>query len=158
MILTFCVCVFSFLFFSQARARAALGVCTRTLTGSRIYTDCSLSGKPSTFVDYSDSKCSVPSTSLPSISPVASRTCTGGSCSQGYKFFCNAVQPVPPAPSDCITSPDVNGDGRVDILDMLIVLNLWGSCGSNLACNKADLNCDGRIDINEVTAIIINWS
>lgn len=50
---------------------------------------------------------------------------------------------------------DLNGDGNVDITDMLGVLANWGACGEG-ACN-GDLNDDGVVDITDMLAVLSHW-
>jgi hypothetical protein len=58
--------------------------------------------------------------------------------------------------SDCgdPTVPgDVNGDGIVDVTDLLAVMDLWGPCSG---CN-ADLNGDGIVDTVDLLEVVGNW-
>ena len=138
------------------RQRAAVGVCVQTGDGgSRIYTDCGEDGKPSTFTSYFGTNCQSVTQNPPAKS---GRVCTGGTCSAGQKVFCNAVGNSPPPPSNCVTSADINGDGKVDLFDVLEVLGVWGACGTNLACNKADLNCDGNVNLLDMSLLINAWT
>jgi hypothetical protein len=53
---------------------------------------------------------------------------------------------------------DVNGDGRVDIFDAVVVGRSWEANTSDPAYTyAADLNGDGRIDIFDAVAIGRNW-
>ena len=54
----------------------------------------------------------------------------------------------------CAEDPDLNGDSRVDLLDILPVLDRWGQCGN---CAE-DINCDGSVDLNDVLAVINAWT
>jgi len=47
---------------------------------------------------------------------------------------------------------DVNGDGTVDVTDLLEVVNMWGSDDSN-----ADVNDDGIVDVSDLLAIVSAW-
>ena len=138
-----------------SQQRVALGVCVRDSTGSRIYTDCELNGKPSTYESYVGNSCQGQSLAP---NQIDGRTCTGGECSNGIRVLCNRVLGAPPPVVDCITSPDVNGDGQVNLFDVLFLLNVWGVCGSNLDCNRADLNCDGSVDLREMQVVIGAWT
>lgn len=48
---------------------------------------------------------------------------------------------------------DVNGDGVVDIGDVLQVLSDWGSCDGCIA----DVNNDGQVDISDMLLVLANW-
>ena len=49
---------------------------------------------------------------------------------------------------------DVNGDGVVDILDLLAVLAAWGEC---VGCPE-DINSDGVVDILDLLEVLAHWS
>jgi hypothetical protein len=49
---------------------------------------------------------------------------------------------------------DVNGDGVVDVIDLLELLASFGPCGD---C-AADLNGDGVVDVVDLLVILANWS
>jgi len=49
---------------------------------------------------------------------------------------------------------DVNGDGIVDIMDLLLVLADYGPCAG---CDT-DINGDGVVDVTEVLIILAGWS
>lgn len=53
---------------------------------------------------------------------------------------------------------DLNGDGVVDVSDLLAVLNAWGHCpdGSPAQC-PADVNGDGVIDVSDMLGVLSNW-
>jgi hypothetical protein len=48
---------------------------------------------------------------------------------------------------------DVNEDGVVDVLDLLIVIDQWGETDS-----PADINGDGIVDVNDLLTLINAWS
>jgi predicted outer membrane repeat protein len=50
---------------------------------------------------------------------------------------------------DC---PDINGDGYIDVSDLLIVIAYWGQANS-----PADLNEDGIVDVSDLLIVIGNW-
>jgi len=50
-------------------------------------------------------------------------------------------------------SSDINGDGKVDILDLKILLDNWGTPTDP----KADLNGDGRVDILDFVKWLADW-
>ena len=51
--------------------------------------------------------------------------------------------------SDC---PDINGDGYVNVTDLLAVIDQWGQANS-----PADVNQDGTVNVNDLLAVIGNW-
>ena len=55
-------------------------------------------------------------------------------------------------PGGCVEDPDANGDGCVDVLDLLDVIANWGSAGP-----YADVNCDGVVDVLDLLAVIAAW-
>ena len=60
---------------------------------------------------------------------------------------------------DCVDCPDVctgdvNGDGFVNIQDLLGVIDQWGSCDDECS---ADFNVDGTVDVLDLLAVIDGW-
>jgi hypothetical protein len=53
---------------------------------------------------------------------------------------------------------DLNGDGVVDIDDLLAVINGWGGCPASPAACPVDINADGVVDIDDLLIVITNWS
>jgi hypothetical protein len=53
---------------------------------------------------------------------------------------------------------DLNGDGVVDVLDLLILLDSWGACKdcSPGAC-PADFNNDCNVDVLGLLFLLDNW-
>ncbi len=49
---------------------------------------------------------------------------------------------------------DVNGDTKVDIFDLSIMLNNYGTTGTR---SKGDLNGDGKIDIFDLSVLLAAW-
>jgi hypothetical protein len=49
---------------------------------------------------------------------------------------------------------DIDGDGVVDINDLLLLISAWGSCD---AC-EADINVDGAVDVQDLLSLIAAWS
>lgn len=49
---------------------------------------------------------------------------------------------------------DLNGDGVVNVADMLILLGQWGPCSGDCA---ADLNNDGVVDVADLLILLSNW-
>ena len=48
--------------------------------------------------------------------------------------------------------PDINGDGNVDVSDLLTIIDQWGSSDST-----ADLNFDGIVDVTDLLIVVGNW-
>jgi hypothetical protein len=48
---------------------------------------------------------------------------------------------------------DVNGDGIVNVNDLLAVINAWGPC----PCCAADVNEDGVVNVNDLLLVINTW-
>jgi hypothetical protein len=59
------------------------------------------------------------------------------------------------AEDDCgvVIVGDVNGDGIVDVLDMLAVIAAWGPCGS---CPE-DIDGDWAVTVKDLLIVIANW-
>ena len=58
--------------------------------------------------------------------------------------------------SDCgdpILPGDVNGDGIVNVTDLLTIMDAWGPCSG---C-PADLNGDGIVDVTDLLEVVGNW-
>ena len=54
-----------------------------------------------------------------------------------------------------LAAGDLNGDGVVDVSDLLILLGAWGPCSGG-SCD-ADLNDDGTVDVSDLLALLANW-
>ena len=52
-------------------------------------------------------------------------------------------------PSNC---PDINGDGNVNVSDLLAIIGQWG-----LANSPADVNVDGIVDVSDLLIVVGNW-
>jgi hypothetical protein len=50
------------------------------------------------------------------------------------------------------TPGDINGDGNVDVDDLLILLGDWGESGSD-----ADLDGNGTVDVDDLLILLANW-
>jgi len=53
---------------------------------------------------------------------------------------------------------DLDGDGDVDVVDLLALLGDWGPCPDPPAECPADLNGDGRVDVLDLLMLLGNWS
>jgi hypothetical protein len=54
--------------------------------------------------------------------------------------------------SSC-ASPDLNGDGAVNVHDLLSLIGMWGACTS---CS-ADLNSDNVVNVLDLLLLIASW-
>ena len=48
---------------------------------------------------------------------------------------------------------DINQDGSVDVIDLLIIIDQWGTSDSS-----ADINGDGIVNVNDLLMVVGNWS
>tara|TARA_B100001059_G_C17808539_1_gene570735 strand:- start:25 stop:1224 length:1200 start_codon:yes stop_codon:yes gene_type:complete len=55
--------------------------------------------------------------------------------------------------SRIVVQPDLDGNRRVDVLDLLSIIDAWGSCGR---CVE-DLSGDGSVEVMDLLAIIDAW-
>jgi hypothetical protein len=53
-------------------------------------------------------------------------------------------------------NPDLNGDGVVDVFDLLLLLGAWGPCPDTGGC-PADLNDDGAVDVFDLLTLLGSW-
>jgi len=51
---------------------------------------------------------------------------------------------------------DINGDGKVDALDLSILLSNWGKASATAA--QGNLNSDGSVDALDLSMLLTNWS
>ena len=49
---------------------------------------------------------------------------------------------------------DIDGDGTIGILDLLLTIEFWGPCAG---C-QADLDGDGQVGITDFLTVLTNWS
>jgi hypothetical protein len=55
-------------------------------------------------------------------------------------------------------SPDLSGDGLVTIVDVVLLLDVWGVCGAtNVQCALADFDCNGVVDLFDVAYLLNRW-
>jgi DNA-binding beta-propeller fold protein YncE len=53
---------------------------------------------------------------------------------------------------------DLNGDGEINVLDLLVLLDAWGECPPPLGGDcPADLNGDGVVDMLDLLILLDNW-
>jgi len=62
-----------------------------------------------------------------------------------------AGEPVP-----AMYPGDVNGDGLVNVMDLLDLLAMWGACPGG--CCTADFDQDGMVTVVDLLALLKNWS
>ena len=62
------------------------------------------------------------------------------------------IEPVGPIPGD------INGDGVVDVQDLLALFSAWGPCPGPPDPCPADINGDGAVDVQDLLALFANWS
>ncbi len=55
-------------------------------------------------------------------------------------------------PADIGPSPDINGDGVVNVSDLLILLSLWGTSDC-----RADFNGDGDVNVSDLLILLAAW-
>jgi hypothetical protein len=51
---------------------------------------------------------------------------------------------------------DLNGDGVINVSDLLILLGAWGDCPASGPC-PADLNGDGTVNVSDLLILLGNW-
>ena len=67
-------------------------------------------------------------------------------------------KPPPTCPADVAPFPE--GDGAVDVDDLLVIINGWGDCPSPPATCPADVappDGDGVVDVDDLLVIINGW-
>lgn len=52
-------------------------------------------------------------------------------------------------------NPDLNGDGKVNLIDFSILLFNWGDAGGGTA---SDLNADGTVNLTDFSILLFNWT
>ncbi|MEE2908246.1 MAG: hypothetical protein VX527_10515 [Planctomycetota bacterium] len=57
---------------------------------------------------------------------------------------------------DSCDCPDTNGDGSVDVNDILAVIDAWGDCPPDDDCPE-DVDDDGTVGVNDVLLVISEW-
>jgi choice-of-anchor B domain-containing protein len=78
-----------------------------------------------------------------------SGTIIGSDMERGL-FVWRLMQPAIPG--------DVNGDGMVDVLDLLELLADWGECPLPPNGCPADVNGDGTVDVVDLLSLLANWT
>jgi hypothetical protein len=52
---------------------------------------------------------------------------------------------------------DIDGDGIVDVDDLLAVVLNWGECWGGPPVCPADIDGSGRVDVDDLVTVIVNW-
>jgi hypothetical protein len=52
---------------------------------------------------------------------------------------------------------DTNGDGQVNVDDLINVILSWGLCPRPPATCPADVNRDGQVNVDDLIMVILNW-
>lgn len=60
-------------------------------------------------------------------------------------------------PDVCAIPGDINGDGKVDGMDLAIILSTWGPCAASLPC-PGDLSGDGTVDGHDIGLLLGFWT
>jgi len=50
---------------------------------------------------------------------------------------------------------DADGDGAVDVTDLLTLIESWGACSGSC---QADLNSDGIVDVEDMLTVLADWT
>jgi hypothetical protein len=58
---------------------------------------------------------------------------------------------------EVVGGPDVNGDGVVGVLDLVLVIANWGTCSPECPPCLGDANSDCEVDVMDLVAIIAGW-
>ena len=102
-------------------------------------------GTPTTLYSFDGAHGQYPAGDLTlSGSTLYGTTCLGGANGYGTVFALTIAEPG-----------DANGDGKVDINDLTIVLTNFGQSG--MTWSQGDFNTDGKVDINDLTIVLTNF-
>ncbi len=57
-----------------------------------------------------------------------------------------------------VKNSDLSGDGLVNIVDVVLMLDVWGLCGvTSQQCMLADLDCSGTVDLFDIARLLASW-
>ena len=87
-----------------------------------------------------------------STSPDGSKIIFGSTWGQVCRAEAYVIRLTGTAPPPANTA-DLNADGRVDVIDLGILLSAWGST----AKPKSDINQDGRVDVVDLGILLSKW-
>ncbi len=74
-------------------------------------------------------------------------------CGGGYSLWLDGI---PPSGQGVLG--DLNGDGHVDVIDLLIFVDTFGKMLGDPGFNaEADFNCDGSIDVIDLLTFVANF-
>ena len=112
------------------------------------------SGNPWFIADISDIHPDLPPLPFPEGFEVR---VTGRYCLDCVAVFCGSFDGfIFSANLTPVVLGDIDGDGTVGILDMLILLGDWGPCPQAGAC-VSDLDTDGAVGIGDLLTLLGNW-
>jgi hypothetical protein len=57
--------------------------------------------------------------------------------------------------TQCVRSPDINGDGQVNCADLAIMQSEWGDTGPGLS---ADINGDDKVNLSDLVLLANYWT
>ncbi len=94
--------------------------------------------------------------------PFGANIANVGVSSDGKTFYGSTYHPetgeeaswIAYTESTCV-SADINCDGAVNVMDLLMLLDAWGACPQS-DC-PADLNGDGAVDVFDLLILLENW-
>ncbi len=72
---------------------------------------------------------------------------------QRFQSSSAVIGPISLSPGDSVPG-DLNGDGAVNVLDLLGLLGAWGPCAPPCA---ADLDGDGDVGVTDLLVLLANW-
>ncbi len=81
--------------------------------------------------------------------PDAGPAATGGDFSMVGGFWRSGGDATDPCPAD------IDGDGNVDVPDLIELIVAWGDCGGG-SC-PADIDGSGVVDVSDLVALIVAW-
>lgn len=76
------------------------------------------------------------------------RTFGEGGCTQDYQ---PGAPPPPPNPVD------LNGDGQINVADMLLLIEAWGVCPTGAPGCSGDLDANGIVNVADLLNLIAAW-
>lgn len=60
-------------------------------------------------------------------------------------------------PHDDACRADINGDGIVEVHDLIFVIGDWGFCFSDEDACQSDVTLDGSVDVDDLIWVLVNW-
>jgi hypothetical protein len=74
-----------------------------------------------------------------------------GCCESGWDELCAAQA------ADICCLGDVDGNGAVDVDDLVSVITGWGPCGDPTLPCRADTDASGEVDVDDLVTVILQW-